>query len=546
MDRKNIIIGLDGATWEIINYLIDENIMPTFGNFKKNGCYGELKSTILPITPAAWTSMMTGCTPPKTGIYSFTKSIGNNNTYQKDIVNGDDIKVPTMWEVLSSYGRNVVSVNVPMTFPPKPVNGIIISGMMTPGEEKNFTYPRNLKIELAENGIDYRIDTYLHRNHNKLQDDDFVKQLHSNGAEIFFKDLNELFDIRKRTIKYLMQKKSWHYFMFVIIGMDRIQHHFWDYIKNPELDFKINDNIKKYYKKIDEFVGEIVLKFRNTSNIFIVSDHGFTKYYGTFDTNGWLLKKGYLTIKEKKISEWKTILKNFLKKYNINVKKLAGYFLNEKKTSKLKLSASNIDWFHTLAYSGSPNGINLNLKGRETLGIVEPIRYDEIREKIIYDFKNITDPNGIKIVKDALKKENVYNEAASDSIPDIILEFKEEALYSAIPSEKISRNMNLFRNSRWLRGNHKRDGILLVLGKDIKKAKRLKEVNIEDIFPTLLVLNDEKVPDYIDGKVIKDIFNKEIKENYVSFKPAIKDKKYQYSNTEEQDLIKKLKSLGYM
>ena len=97
--------------------------------------------------------------------------------------------------------------------------------------------------------------------------------------------------------------------------------------------------------------------------------------------------------------------------------------------------------------------------------------------------------------------------------------------------------MNLFKNYKWLSGYHKREGIFLLLGKDIKKGRQLKEINIEDIFPALLALNDEKVPDYIDGKVIKDIFNKEIKENYVNFKPAIKDKKYQYSKTDEHDLI---------
>lgn len=546
MDKKNIIIGLDGATWEIIDYFIDENIMPNLRNLKDKGSYGKLKSTVLPVTPAAWASMITGCNPSKTGVFHFLKSSGKENTYLKVLVNGDDIRTPTMWDILSSYGRDVISINVPMTFPPKPVNGIMISGMMTPRGESNFTYPGDLKNELAWEGIDYRIDTYSHRTLSNLQDDDFVKQLFSNGAENFFNDLNELLDIRKRTVTYLMENRKWQYFMLVIIGIDRIQHHFWDYIKNPELDFKISENIRKYYKKVDEFVGELCSEFRNTGNVFIVSDHGFAKLHGDFIIDGWLLQKGYLRIKGHKIENWRTVLKRSLKKCGINVAKISEFFLKEEKIHKLRLSASNIDWLHTFAYGVSINGINVNLKGRETLGCVEESKYDEIRGKIINDLMSITNSQGIKIVKNVLKKESVYSEGPLNHIPDLILEFDESILYRAIPTEHVSKNMDIFKTYKWLTGNHIRDGVFLALGKDIKEGILVEKINIEDILPTVLALNDEKIPKHLDGGVIKDIMNRELKENYINYEYAARDEKYKYSKNGEQDLKEKLKSLGYM
>ena len=535
---------MDGATWEILDYFIDQDIMPNLKKLKKESCYGNLKSTILPITPSAWASMMTGCTPAKTGIFHFSK-VSENNTYTKIIVNGADIKVPTMWEVLSSYGKDIISINVPMTFPPRPVNGIVITGMMTPSEEEKYTYPEDLVDELKANGINYKIDTSLHRQRDKSQDES-IKQLSVNGAEIFFKELNALFDIRKRTIWYLLENKKWQYFMFVIIGIDRIQHHLWNHIKNPELDPETNKNIIKYYRQVDEFVGELCSKYRKVGNIFIVSDHGFAKFHGDFMIENWLMEKGYLNIKEIKVGNWKTMSKNMLKKYGIDVRKIADYFLSKEKINKLQLSASNFDWAHTIAYAPSINGVNINLKGRETLGCVEPEQYNKVRDKLISELKNITNHDGIKIVKDTFKKEKVYGEGRLDHIPDIILEFNDHLLYRSMPSPYITKNIELFKTYNWLTGNHIRNGIFLAIGRDINNGKIINDLNIEDIFPTLIALNDEKIPDYIDGKIAKDIIRRDIEETYISFDYNNKKKKYDYSEDSEKDLKEKLESLGYM
>lgn len=544
MDRKNIIIGLDGATWEIIDYFIDKDIMPNMQKLKKIGCYGKLKSTLLPITPSAWASMMTGCTPSKTGIFHFSKA-SENNSYTREIVNGTDIKVPTMWEVLSSYGRDVVSINVPMTFPPRPVKGIMITGMMTPADEKKYTYPEDLADELKSNGINYKIDTSLHRQRDK-SDDDSIRQLSVNGAELFFKELNDLLDIRKRTIRYLLESKEWQYFMFVIIGIDRIQHHLWDHIKNPDLDPMTTENIIKYFKRVDEFVGELCLKYQKLGNIFIVSDHGFAKLHGDILLDGWLLRKGYLKIRKGEASNWKMSLKNFLKKRGLNVRKLAEMIFKEEGVKKMQLSASNINWSHTMAYGESINGVNVNVIGRETCGCVELNEYEKVREKIIHDLMEIRNSDGIKIVKNAFKKEDVYGKEDLKDIPDIILEFDDQFLHRAVPSQSVTENIELFRNYNWLTGNHIRDGIFLALGKDINAGKMLNDLNIEDVFPTLLALNDEKIPDHIEGKVARDIFNREIAEKYAHFDCDYKEKKYEYSKNGEDDLKDKLKSLGYM
>lgn len=546
MTRKNIIIGLDGATWEIVDYFIKQNVMVSFREIIKNACCNNLKSTIMPITPSAWSSMITGCTPPKTGVSHFLKSIDKSNTYSKVLVNGAHIKVPTMWQILSSYGRDVISVNVPMTYPPRPLNGYMITGMMTPDGEEKFTYPEDLKSELADNGINYRVDTRLHKNRSKLHNEDFMQNMYSDGAAEFFKDLNDLFDTRKKTIIYLMENKKWQYFMFVFIGLDRIQHHFWDYIKDTELDPKLSENIRKYYERVDRFVGEIYQKYFESANLFIVSDHGHAKSHGEFYIDGWLLKQKYLNIRETKINNWKTLLKQLLKKCGLNVSKIAESLLKQEDFNKLKLSSSNIDWENTLAYGAPMNGICINLKGRDTLGCVDPGDYEKTRDDLIRDVAEITNSQGQRIIKNALKRESVYSEGDLEIIPDIILEFHDDLLYRASPTQHLSRDMDIFKSYSWLSGNHIRDGLFVATGKDIKHDVQIDDPNIEDILPTLFAINDEAIPVHIDGKIIKDIINREIKEKCIDYDCSPKDTQFQYSNDGEDDLKEKLKSLGYM
>ncbi len=549
MDRKNIIIGLDGATWEIMDYFMDEDIMPNLKMIKYRGSYGDFRSTLVPVTPPAWTSLMTGCNAAQNGIFHFLKYNDKNNTYASSIANGSDIQVPTMWEIFSKYGRKVVSVNVPMTFPPRKINGVMITGMETPNDEEKFTYPSDIKTEFQNNGIDYRIDTELHKKRDLFNDDDFVEQMYSNGGEIFFKDLNDLLVTRTKAISYLLNNKKWHYFMFVIIGIDRIQHHYWDYIKDAELAPEITENIKKYYRAVDEFIGEIYSEYESQANLFVISDHGFTKLRGEFNINAWLSKKGFLSTNDLKVSRGgmlRGLARTVRKKYGSNLKKVVGKFVEEDKLVNIKLLSSAIDWNNTKAYSKATNSISINLKGRDTLGTVEPDKYEETRKEIMEELKNLTNNEGVKIINNVYKKEEIYGDEELQHIPDIIFEFKDENTYQGLPVQNITKEMSVFRTYEWLKGFHIRNGIIMAKGKDIKRGKIEGEVNIEDFLPTLLALNDEKIPDHFDGKVISAIIEGETKEEYIKFDYHADDQKYKYGEEGEDDVKGKLESLGYM
>ena len=143
--RRVLVIGLDGATYDILDPMRAEGRMPNLDRLITEGTAGILESTKPPITPAAWTTFMTGKGPGRHGIIDFerydprTNTLSFNSTYE--------IREPTIWNILSAKGLRVGSINLPMTFPPKPVNGFLISGFETPSTDAEFTYPPELSAD---------------------------------------------------------------------------------------------------------------------------------------------------------------------------------------------------------------------------------------------------------------------------------------------------------------------------------------------------------------------------------------------------------------
>jgi len=127
-----VFVGIDGASWEFLDPLIARGILPNLRRIKREGTHGTLRSIDCFVSPPAWATMLSGYLPEKTGVYSFGKWDPDGQEFAS--VNADDVEVPRVWEVASHGGRTVGIFNVPMSYPPQPVNGVIVSGMMTPVE----------------------------------------------------------------------------------------------------------------------------------------------------------------------------------------------------------------------------------------------------------------------------------------------------------------------------------------------------------------------------------------------------------------------------
>ena len=549
MQSKVLIIGIDAATFDIIEPLVNKGLLPTFKQLMQKGSFGRLISTIPPVTPPAWTSIVTGKNPGKHGVFDFymPPCFG----YNRRILIARANRAKTLWKLLSERGLKVGVLNVPLTYPPEEVNGFIVPGMQYAlCTNQEFTYPRELLFELKRVLGKYEV----------IWGD--LKSLYTNELDEFLDKWEEILEIRKKATLYLMQKYSWDFFMVVFYVIDPIQHHFWKFfdkthpLYEPALAQKYEMVIPHFYQKLDEAISEILRRVDENTTIIIVSDHGAGAEIKSFYLNLWLKKEGLLRFKEFSYNflarmKWPHFIYKALKRL-----KYPGISwtvpLNQLKELKRDIDPREglevsyfIDWPNTKAFAGNhtEQGIYLNVKGREPQGIVsEGKEYEELREYIIYRLYQLKDPEtNEKVVDKVYKKEEVYHGSYIKFAPDLFLVLKGGSYLA----QKEIYPGPLFRYTNKTTGTHRLEGIFIATGSGIKKGKRISKLHVTDIAPTVLALLGQPIPLDMDGQVLKEIMADELIVRYENISSHTETKEG-ISSKEEEEIKETLRNLGYL
>ena len=346
------VIGLDCAAPSIMFDKL-KDVLPNITKLTQDGIYGKLRSCDPPITVPAWMVMATGRTPGELGLYGFRSRVGNSYTDIKIPTSGD-IKYQTVWDILGKRNKVSIVIAVPPSYPPKPVPGIMVSDFLTPDKDKEFTYPPGLKNEILRDFPDYKFDVKFRKPERKK----IIDEIYS------------MTDTRFRMAEKFMATKKWDFFFMVEIGIDRVHHSFWRYIdpESPlyEDDEEMRNKFISYFRMVDEHIGKIMDSIDEDTVLLVVSDHGAKRMKGAFAINQWLIREGYLKIKNSELKE--------------------GALLED----------AEVDWEHTKAWAwgGYYARVFFNVKGREPQGIVER---EDLREEIARlkeKIKSIRGPNG--------------------------------------------------------------------------------------------------------------------------------------------------------
>jgi predicted AlkP superfamily phosphohydrolase/phosphomutase len=549
--RKVLVIGLDGASWNLLRPMLRMKLLPHLEMLIQSGTSGNLLSVDPPISPSSWASFITGQNPGKHGIYDFGVPVPGG--YHLRLANATMIAPDSLWSVLGQNGKRLGVINVPMTFPPQKANGFIVSGMMTPSPKSSFTFPEELKQELID-----QLGTY----HIEL---DFVqtgKHLGKGYLSTYFGDhyvrfLNELAkvaDARQGAINYLMDTQPWDFFMAVLTGTDRIQHYMWDYITQDFAGGDPRAEIRRraldYYRRVDAIIGDMLDRADDDTAVIVLSDHGFGPAKYEVCLNKWLADIGMLAPSRGlggKLMSW---LGHLMQSKGISRERLAK-ILKLKRIEQVSALAATIDWSQTRASQRLTNSIHLNVRGRDPEGIVEPGKeYESLREFLIGELLKLEDPDtGQTIVTEALRKQDLYSGPYLENAPDIVLRFRDGYFANRrdldVPSYLTRPTMRT--------GEHQREGILIAKGPGIREQFTLPvSASILDIFPTVLYLYDCPIPAKTDGKVLFDIFTPEFRQEYpveysqnrVSSEEQLES--FGFTEQEEQDLVNRLKGLGYL
>ena len=263
MNSRVLVIGLDGMTFDVLRPLIDQGLLPAFQASLTQAAWSPLLSTIPPFTAPAWTTFMTGMNPGWHGVTNFQRPRGD----QCGFVDATQIK-DTLWEMISRAGKQVIVVNVPLTYPPRPVNGVLISGMLTPSSASEFTYPPQVATELE----DYIIDL------DYLTDGEDFRQDVVHDRPHMLADLQHILERRTANLLRLMQTSPWDFCMTVFTCTDRVTHFFWDEIGElieQGATSPVHEAILRFYQTLDQAVAQLIAAASAETTVIFMSDHGF-------------------------------------------------------------------------------------------------------------------------------------------------------------------------------------------------------------------------------------------------------------------------------
>jgi predicted AlkP superfamily phosphohydrolase/phosphomutase len=514
MSKDVFIIGIDGGTWDLIDQLVAKGELPTIAKLVKNGSRGALESTLLPITPVAWTTFATGKNPDKHGIFDFSHR--KNGTYEPAPYSSNDRKGETLWKILSRAGKKVGVLNMPSTYPVEKVNGFLVSGFPTPEEMGDFTYPSNLLKELKDQfGDEFR----------------FQPRVNAQNEHPFLEEMKIVSDYVFKATKYLMNKYPWDFLNTVFVGPDALGHVFYKYM-DPDHPSYIHNGPKKFqtavvesYKKIDEYISKLLKSVDSTTTIMLMSDHGFGPLYYGVSINNWLIDNGFLNLKNERGTRFrywmfqKGVNYNNLFKLikNLNLSKQAFKAAYSKKSkwvdlvNKLFLTDKDIDWTRTSAYCmGNMGQLFINLKGREPQGIIEhDADYKKIVDKFIVRLKKLKSPDTGKVIFDEVyRKRDAYpNSSIEDNTPDVIFN-DSQFIYSVSRYFEFGSKELITPHPVWS-GTHRRNGIFLAhCPNKIRKGDWIENVSISDIAPNVLHIMGVPIPNDIDGRVVPEMYDK--------------------------------------
>ncbi|MEP9411404.1 MAG: alkaline phosphatase family protein [Candidatus Brocadia sp.] len=549
--NKVIIIGIDGGTFDIIRPMIARGELPVLTSLMEKGAWGELESTIPPDTSPAWVSMMTGVNPGKHGIFFFLDNLHNNARNGRPLGSGD-IKFPPLWSVLSREKKNVIFINVPFTYPPMEVNGVVISGMFVPNSASIISYPPEVYTDLVNKLGKYEIDDW------SLEAIGADRSKISAHYDRIIKGISLVTEKRKMATLMLLEEKPWDFAMVVFTSADRLQHLFWKFMNPPtdnhdsELSRKYGGVIQQGYRQVDRAIGEIMEKAGHDTTVIIVSDHGFGPLEKHFFTNKWLEEIGLLKRKKrmcrKKFDIRLTNLHRALAKFVPDntipnwTKKIPVPVPQIKARDRSEL----IDWQKTKAY-GNQCGININLKGREPDGIVEPGKeMEELLTFIQTRFYQLKDEASgeVKIPDWICRKEEIYNGPYIKEADDLYFSLKNR---SYLPDAKVDVNVK-FDRPLLGSGMHRRNGIFIMSGPLSRKRDSIAP-RIIDISPTVLYLMGLPVFEEMDGRILEEAIDPAyLKSHPIKVVSSVEysGKGSYYSAEDEEKIAESLKRLGYL
>lgn len=549
--KELLIFGLDGVTFDLLDRWFNRGELPFLERLINTGVSGRMTSTIPPNSGPAWTTFQTGVNPGKHGIFDWRSS--GLESYGKGMVDASSVQAQTIWNLVGQAGKRVGVIGVPVTYPPKEVNGFMTTGVLTPKEAEDYVYPPKLKEEIEKKVGSYRVaPSHAEMAINKKQ---------------WVEELKESIENKEKAALHLLSNQEWDLSMVYFMETDTVSHHLFPEEVGSDgeervLDHDSREPVLEIYKRVEAAVKNIYNQTaEKDTHVMIVSDHGFGPLKWIFNVNSWLLKKGYLKLKRSAlIRVKKAISKLGLNQKNLyKIGDLLGPLARGKEwemegfneiLAKLFLSLKDVDWKNTKAYSrgGVTGALRLNVKGREPSGSIAPKDASTVQQELMEELKELRNPyTGKPVIDQVFKNEEVYDGPRSFQGPDVL--FMTRGLRTDTGGLTVFKTLDSVIPAFAINGTHRMEGIFAARGPNYCNGGKVDGLEIVDPASIILHTLGLKIPSYMDGTPRKDVFSEEFwaknqPEFWQTQLPELSERREDKEG--EEEIKSRLMGLGYL
>lgn len=537
-----ICIGLDGATFDVIDPMVKDGRLPNLARLLSGGTRAHLRSTVPPLSAPAWVSFMTGTNPGRHGVFHFRTM--QRGTLGSDLVGPSSYRGNTVFDHASRCGMDVVAVRVPMTYPPWPINGIMVSGFPTPDPRINFSSPEEVGRDMPPL---FKLSP--------------MRSMVA-GTEAQVENFDLYLDRSTGWLTELLRTRRPDLFCYVNNVTDWAAHKFWR-LSDPAspgyepYEVQGETPLDYFYERVDASLGALVDEAPQGALVIVLSDHGTGPRSALrFHPNAWLAELGLVADPEVRPLR-RGVSRAVDRASNLVPKK---YWLWRHAPKAVRASAgrlrdygAGVDLERSQAYGMSVDhhiaGVNVNLSGREATGIVSRSEYEAIRERVLAAARMLVDPStGVRVIRAAHRREDLYEGEHLDAAPDVVLELDEafevghaggSATVSGPERSKPGRSS----------ATHRSHGVLVMSGPGVRAGHDLGEASLLDVPETMLWALGLEVPRHMEGEVISDAFEDALVSAYPVRRgedAVVPTSPQAYTAEEEEQMTAHLEDLGYL
>ena len=484
-----LLIGLDGATYSLLDPMMERGLMPHLSALTGSGARAPLASVMPPITPPGWTSLMTGKPPGQHGVFDFFQKEDPTSPFFR-LTTSQDIGAQTIWSLASQHGKRVTALNFPLMFPAPPVNGYVVPGGWMPW--------RQLRLGCHPPDLFDRLKMLPSFNARELALDMALEEKALDGCEPNeYGDWVRLHTRREQrwldVARYLMSVDPTDLVGIVFDGVDKLHHLVWRFM-DPDLRHtqatdwarEISALCDGYFTQLDATIGELVRMAGPEATVVLASDHGGGPNDEVFYLNSWLEREGYLKWASDDATEQQSAP-------SLGFRHIARHI-------------QDLDWTETRAYAATPssNGIHIVRRRPDGTEVGSASERAQLKAELVEKLRDLRHPNsGEHLVTAIGTDDEVFDGPFSAFAPDVSVMLVDGCVVS------ILRAASIVETRPEIMGTHRTDGIFAAFGPRVQPGISVERLSIMDVAALLLYCMNLPVPSDMLGRVPVEILRPE-------------------------------------